>query len=232
MQRYILDLRIFFDLLRIPIIDIHTQYRMLRRRLMIFALLMTALCVLPSAAPKSNMVDFLMEYLTMKYDGEVFDEVIYVAAKRQRLYHIKNGEIVGRYVISTSKYGLGCKKNSEKTPLGLHTIYRKFGDDVPEAGIFKERRYTGKQATIISEPKDVDSDDITTRILWLSGKEPGVNAGHNVDSRSRAIYIHGTPEEGLIGQPASHGCIRMLNSEVIALYDAVPQGTPVVILNN
>jgi lipoprotein-anchoring transpeptidase ErfK/SrfK len=70
---------------------------------------------------------------------------------------------------------------------------------------------------------------ITTRILWLRGLEPGRNSGKRVDSFRRFIYIHGTPDEGLIGTPASHGCIRMKNADVLELFDRVEVGTPVLI---
>lgn len=75
----------------------------------------------------------------------------------------------------------------------------------------------------------MEDDLVTTRILWLQGLEPGVNQGKGIDSHARYIYIHGTPEEGLIGQPASHGCIRMYNRDVIELFDAVQEGTLVEI---
>ena len=182
--------------------------------------------------PAAGMVDFLMEYLAIKYEGVQFDEFIYVAAKRQRLYHIRNGEIVKRYRISTSKYGVGSLQDSEKTPLGLHSIHQKYGDKVPIGGIFRERRYVGREAEILNDTIDVDADDVTTRIMWLRGEEAGINRGDNVDSRHRCIYIHGTPEEGLIGRPASHGCIRMRNTEVIELFEQVSPGTYVIILNN
>ena len=156
-----------------------------------------------------------------------------MATKRQRMYLIKDKKVVQRYKISSSKYGVGNEARSEKTPLGLHTINSKFGDDVPKAGIMKQRQFTGKMARIISEPVDVDHDDVTSRILWLSGEEEGINKGHSdIDSRKRCIYIHGTAEEGLIGKPASHGCIRMTNDDVIDLYPKVGVGTHVIILNN
>jgi hypothetical protein len=79
--------------------------------------------------------------------------------------------------------------------------------------------------------KDILEDDVTTRIMWLDGQENKVNKNGNIDSHKRYIYIHGTPEEGLIGEPASHGCIRMKNADVIELFDAVPSGTLVEIQN-
>jgi lipoprotein-anchoring transpeptidase ErfK/SrfK len=95
--------------------------------------------------------------------------------------------------------------------------------------IFVARNNTGKVANIIESPINTESDHVTSRILWLSGLESGINSGPGVDSYSRYIYIHGTHEEGLIGQKASHGCIRMFNNDVVYLYDIVEKGTKVYI---
>ena len=95
--------------------------------------------------------------------------------------------------------------------------------------IFVARNNTGKVANIIKSPINTESDHVTSRILWLNGLESGINNGSGVDSYSRYIYIHGTHEEGLIGQKASHGCIRMFNNDVISLYDYVKEGTKVYI---
>ena len=105
---------------------------------------------------------------------------------------------------------------------------------MPNAGatIFRSRANTGKVAKILTEPIDVEEDLVLTRILWLEGLEPGVNRGPGIDSKSRYIYIHGTNEEGLIGTPASHGCLRMKNDDVIDLFDRVPVGTEVWILDS
>ena len=99
-------------------------------------------------------------------------------------------------------------------------------------GILKGRKYTGKTADIITEKKSVDSDDVTTRIMWLDGLDEGKNKGGKVDSYTRYIYIHGTPEEGLLGTPASHGCIRMYNKQVKDLYDQASIGLHVLILDS
>lgn len=95
--------------------------------------------------------------------------------------------------------------------------------------IFRARRPTGETAEIVREARDVDVDLILTRVLWLEGTEPGVNQGEGIDSKERYIYIHGTNEEGFIGSPASHGCIRMRNEEVVALFELVQVGEPVLI---
>lgn len=131
--------------------------------------------------------------------------------------------------VSTSQYGTGCKNGSNKTPTGLHRIVSKIGRNAPMGGIFKRRRFTGKVARIFRRPRTERVDQITTRVLRLEGLEEGKNRGGDIDTLRRCIYIHGTPEEWLIGRPASHGCIRMKNKDVIKLFDLVKRGTLVQI---
>jgi lipoprotein-anchoring transpeptidase ErfK/SrfK len=104
------------------------------------------------------------------------------------------------------------------------------GDNAEINSIFKARINTQRLAKIIHEHIDTDDDYVTSRILWLTGEEPGKNSGVGIDSYSRYIYIHGTQEEGLIGSKASHGCIRMFNNDVVSLYKIVKKGTKVNIL--
>lgn len=155
--------------------------------------------------------------------------VIIVSIAAQKLLLVKNGDILARYPISSSEYGVGNKAGSNQTPLGTHKISHKIGDGAAVGAVFRSRAATGEIAAIHTDETDVDDDLVTTRILWLQGLEPGVNQGKGIDSHARYIYIHGTPEEGLIGQPASHGCIRMYNRDVIELFDAVQEGTLVEI---
>jgi hypothetical protein len=129
------------------------------------------------------------------------------------------------YPVSTSKYGIGNQAGSNKTPLGLHYIKNKIGDGAPLGMIFKARQPMGRVAKINAEVGDF----VTTRIMWLKGLEPGKNSGRGIDSYKRYIYIHGTADENKIGQPASHGCVRMYNSDVIDLFDRVTEGTQVYI---
>jgi len=152
------------------------------------------------------------------------NDTLIVDVSEQRLYVKHNGEVVRVYPVSTSKYGVGNRINSYKTPLGLHRVWCKIGDGAPLGAIFKGGQYTGAIATIYTDSTDVPQDDVTTRILWLEGLEPGKNQGGLVDTKRRHIYIHGTPEEGLIGTSASHGCIRMRNQDVIELFEMVPEG--------
>ena len=162
------------------------------------------------------------------YNSEKIFLLVHVA--KQEMHVIKNNNIQKTYRISTATAGTGSKAGSNKTPLGVHRIAQKIGAGAKRGEIFIGRKPTGKIAEIIKEPRDVAEDPVVTRILWLDGLEPGVNKGAGIDSRSRYIYIHGTHEEGLIGKPASHGCIRMLNDDVIELFEMVDEGTLVVIV--
>lgn len=159
-----------------------------------------------------------------------FDEILFVSIDNQKMYHFKKQKIISTYVISSSKYGVGNQSGSNKTPKGLHFIKNKIGDSTPINGKMIGRQFTGEIAKIFSDKTISDTDDITTRILWLSGLEKGVNKGKNIDSFKRYIYIHGTSEEGRLGIPSSHGCIRMKNKDVIDLYKKVEVGTLVLIL--
>ena len=159
-----------------------------------------------------------------------FNEVLFVSTKNQKLYHIKNKKIVCEYNISSSRYGLGNKNGSNKTPLGLHIIKEKHGDNVPINGKLIGRIFYNQIALIYKDNTISKTDDITSRILWLDGTEEGKNKGGLIDSYNRYIYIHGTSEEGKLGTPASHGCIRMGNKDIIDLYKKVKVGTLVLIL--
>lgn len=180
----------------------------------------------------SGMVSFLKEYLSIKYSDHQFDDMLYVAVKQQKMYYIRGNQVVGEYPVSTAKNGLGSQLGSQKTPAGLHLIREKVGGDVPYGGVIKEKVFNGQIAEIIDEPKSVGGDQITTRLFHLDGLELGINKNGQFDSYSRGIMIHGTPEEGLIGQPVSHGCVRMKNKDVAELFELVQAGTKVIILNN
>ena len=148
---------------------------------------------------------------------------------QQRLYLKQNDDLIKSYPISSSKYGEGSTENSNMTPLGLHVIKEKIGTNVPINTLFISRINTKRTVNIENSRNKTKDDHITSRILWLDGLEEGKNKGKGVDSYSRYIYIHGTHEEGLIGEKASHGCIRMLNNDVIDLYNYVSIGTEVYI---
>ena len=186
----------------------------------------------PAENTKNGTIGLLIDYLNIKYPSKKFNNFIYVGVKRQQLFLIKEKKIIKSYLISTSKFGAGVIKNSNMTPVGLHKIHNKYGDNVPLGGIFKSKKYTGKIAKIISKPIISGIDIICTRIITIKGLEEGLNLGSNNDSYERNIYIHGTNEEGLIGQPASHGCIRMKNKDIIELFELIEKNSLLVILNN
>ena len=188
------------------------------------------LCVLylSSCAMLENQNNFNKNSVLEKIESiessyEYLDTLLYVDIPSQQMFFIKKGEIVDIYSISSSYYGTGNKVNSLMTPLGKHEIYKKLGENLPENAILKGRVWNGAIADIIKEPLDTDFDHVTSRILWLDGLEEGKNKGPGIDSRERYIYIHGTAEEGLIGKPASDGCIRMYNKDVIELFDLVDE---------
>lgn len=149
----------------------------------------------------------------------------------QALFLIKNGIILKEYPVSTGKNGVGNKMRSEQTPYGTHRIKEKIGNGAAVGTILVgEGDKNGTISSIITDPIDTSFDYVTTRLVRLDGQEQGINKGGDHDSHHRDIYIHGTPEEGLLGQPASHGCIRMKNNDIIELFNLAPSGTLVEIL--
>jgi hypothetical protein len=134
-----------------------------------------------------------------------------------------------QFHVSTALNGAGEESGSGCTPRGLHTIRAKIGEGLPLNSVFVGRRFTGE----VYEPALADlypkRDWILTRILWLSGKEPGYNRLGGVDSMRRYIYIHGTPDTEPMGVALSHGCIRMRNVDVMELFDLVSVGTELLI---
>lgn len=147
----------------------------------------------------------------------------------QTLSVFKNKSLLKSYLISSAFLGVGEQKNSFKTPRGLHQIRAKIGKDAPLNAVFVERRQTGEIYSPEFAQKFPDRDWILTRILWLSGLEPGKNRMGNCDTMARFIYIHGTHEKAIMGVPGSHGCIRMRNHDIIELFDLVEPGTQVTI---
>jgi len=140
------------------------------------------------------------------------------------------GGVKARYGISTAANGAGCEKDSGCTPLGAHVVRARIGTGVAENTVFAGRRPTGEICTPALMAQYPERDWILTRILWLSGTERGKNRLGNVDSMQRYIYIHGTPDTEPMGQPRSHGCVRMRNTDIIELFDLVDVGTPVEIV--
>ena len=176
---------------------------------------------------KMNKNSTIVELESIDSSYKSLENLIYVDINSQTLSYIVKGTVSKKYNISSSYYGTGSEANSLKTPLGKHEIYKKIGNELPINAILKGRVWNGAIADIIEGPIDTDYDHVTSRILWLDGLEEGKNKGNGVDSRNRYIYIHGTAEEGLIGKPASDGCIRMYNNEVIELFELVSEKTQV-----
>jgi lipoprotein-anchoring transpeptidase ErfK/SrfK len=140
------------------------------------------------------------------------------------------GRVVARYEVSTAANGPGEQRGSFCTPRGRHIIRAKIGAGAPENTVFVRRRPTGEIYTPELAARHPGRDWILTRILWLSGCEPGLNRLGEVDTMRRYIYIHGSPDEVPMGVPGSRGCIRMRNRDIIELFDRVAVGTPVDIL--
>ena len=134
------------------------------------------------------------------------------------------------YPISSSKYGVGCQNGSEKTPLGLHRIKDMIGGAMPINEVFINRMPHGSLDECKERGEDLPDDVITSRIMWLEGMQPGMNQGGYVDTYQRYIYIHGTSEEEKIGEPASIGCIRMMNKDIVEMYRKVESGCEVNIV--
>jgi L,D-transpeptidase YbiS len=137
--------------------------------------------------------------------------------------------VLMKALISTARNGVGERKDSECTPRGRHIIRAKIGADQPANAVFVSRRPTGEIFTPPLRAAYPGRDWILTRILWLSGLEPGRNRLGEVDTMRRYVYIHGCPDEDLMGVPGSRGCIKMRNQEIIRLFDLVPPGTSISI---
>ena len=151
----------------------------------------------------------------------VADSFLDISVSQQTLTVIEKGEIIHCYSVSTAKNGLGERKGSECTPRGWHRIRAKIGSGMPLCTVFMGRRPTGEIFSSDLSRQYPDRDWVLTRILWLTGLESGKNRYGEVDSGWRYIYIHGCPDSLMTGQPESHGCIRMLNTDVVDLFDRV-----------
>ena len=142
---------------------------------------------------------------------------IQVDIGQQRVHFLSSGAPVKSWPASTSKYGLGFEPGSFKTPTGNFLVSEKIGDGAPLGMEFKSRQPTGR---IVEQGGE--NDAVLTRILWLAGNDPD-----NANTKDRYIYFHGTNREDLIGTPASHGCIRLRNADMVELFDLVAEGCPV-----
>lgn len=150
-----------------------------------------------------------------------------ISIANQQLTLLENGRAILQFPISTAKNGPGQLKGSECTPTGWHRIRAKIGAGAPINSVFVGRRATGEIYTPGLAADQPQRDWILSRILWLGGLEPGHNRYGEVDSSWRYIYIHGCPDDLMRGEPASHGCIRMANADVIELFELVEAGCKV-----
>ena len=148
-------------------------------------------------------------------------EEIIVSVKDQRLLLKTDGKLQAIYPISTSRFGIGDRLGSYATPLGKFLVRMKIGMGQPLGEVFRSRVPTGE----VLKPNAPGRDPIVTRILWLEGMEQG-----NRNAFNRGIYIHGTPQENLLGHPASYGCIRMRSADVAVLCDRIATGATVRII--
>ena len=158
---------------------------------------------------------------------------IVIDIDRQSLFLLAESEGVTRllkqYPVSTAKKGVGQQEGSECTPLGPHVVRARIGAGLPEGSVLVGRRPTGEIFSPEMASREPGRDWILSRILWLSGTVIGHNRLGGVDTMRRYIYTHGAPDGSPVGTPASHGCVRMRNRDVIELFECVPAGTPVEI---
>ena len=151
--------------------------------------------------------------------------------RQQRLQLWDQGRVLSEYAVSTGGNGVGEINGSGCTPRGRHVIRARIGGDQPAGSVFRARRPTGEIWTQDLHARYPGRDWILTRILWLSGTERGRNRLGCVDTFRRYIYLHGTPPTTRLGLPGSKGCIRMANTDIIALYDQIGAGTVVELHN-
>lgn len=159
----------------------------------------------------------------------VTERWLHVQLTTQRLVLWVNGRIAADYPVSTARNGPGERRGSGCTPRGRHRIRLKIGADAPLYTVFVGRRPTGERYTPELAARYPERDWILTRLLWLTGLEPGYNRGGEQDTLRRYIYIHGCPDEAPLGMPLSHGCVRMGNAAVADLFERVQVGDLVLI---
>ena len=183
----------------------------------------------PSAAQRlgplpPNLNTQLQNAARDRYVGNAMG--IWVRVETQQMLLIKNGKILKIYPCSTAAAGTGNINGSNQTPTGWHEIGAKIGADLPAGAVLKERRWTGE---VWQNGQASEEDLILSRVLWLRGLEQDHNLGGPVDTWNRYIYIHGTNHVDRLGQPASHGCVRLANEHVIDLFERVEMGCRVFI---
>lgn len=150
--------------------------------------------------------------------------MIRISLAEQRLELLEDGEVVRSYPVSTAANGPGERNGSGCTPRGWHEIHARIGAGAAPDTVFVGREPTGEIYSEELAQRQSDRDWILTRILWLSGLEPGCNQGGEVDTLGRYIYLHGTPDSVQLGMQGSHGCVRMRNADVVELFARVHEG--------
>lgn len=154
---------------------------------------------------------------------------MFISLPAQTLELYQGGMLLRRYSVSTARNGAGEQNGSFCTPRGKHIIRAKIGTGCPENAVFVRRRATGEIWTEDLSAQFPGRDWILTRILWLSGRQPGFNRLGKLDTMRRYIYLHGSPDTVAMGKPGSIGCIRMRNRDIMELYDLVHPYTPVTL---
>ena len=166
------------------------------------------------------MAIFLFAGLVSAEEGVPYTSIV-ISVPEQKLIVLRDGGLWKKFPISTSKYGIGDAYGSYKTPLGKLRVCEKIGEELASGSVIKQRHATGEVLPVNAPGRD----PIVTRILWLDGLED-----QNRNARSRGIYIHGTTEEGKLGEPVSYGCIRMRSKDVLEVFEEVTIDTPVTII--
>ncbi|MNZ33971.1 L,D-transpeptidase [compost metagenome] len=156
-------------------------------------------------------------------------DLLHISIADQCLYGFAAGELCLRLPVSTALNGPGEQQGSGCTPRGRHQVRARIGAGLPEAAVLVGRRWTGEIWSPALAAQHPQRDWILTRILWLSGCEPGRNRLGAVDTFRRYIYLHGTPDSEPMGEARSHGCIRLRNADLLALFEQVPLHCPVII---
>lgn len=151
----------------------------------------------------------------------ITDADILIDLVNQRLFLPKLNK---QYPISTGKNGIGEQENSGRTPRGWHKISEKFGHSLPLNSVFIARQWTGEIYDTALATQYPERDWILSRILWLEGLEHEFNRGEGCDTKQRYIYLHGTPDTEPMGIAMSHGCVRMRNTDIVELFDLIPEG--------
>lgn len=218
-----------------PHADIKGKRKVRMKRTILFAIVAALFVINAESAQSLSDEEYVKSRLATlriaqyKFNRSISGTIIFISVERQELYLLKGKGLAAGYPVSTSKYGEGNLLNSEQTPLGFHEVDRLVGANAGKGAVINKHGVQRSYAKIYKSRVDLEDDYILSRAVLLRGLERGRNKDGRIDSARRGIYIHGTHEEGLIGSKASHGCIRMKNSDVIELFESIKCGTLVYI---